>query len=97
MKESTQPSGQSVALQCMSLGIPVLITKTEGFWDNELFIENKNILFVNNQSLDEWIIKISTLIEDNQKLKNVALNAKNLVQVNYNLDTFHKKLLTFLD
>ena len=34
--KSTQPSGQSVALQCMSLGIPVLITKT-GIRDNELF------------------------------------------------------------
>ena len=31
--ETLQPSGQSVALQSMSMGLPVLITKTEGFWD----------------------------------------------------------------
>lgn len=97
LKESTQPSGQSVALQCMSLGIPVLISKTEGFWDNDLFIDNKNILFVNNESLEEWTNRISILIKDRQKLNNIKLNAKALVQANYNLDIFYRKLLTFLN
>ena len=30
---SMQPSGQSVSLQAMSMNVPVLISKTEGFWD----------------------------------------------------------------
>ena len=46
LKESFQPSGQSVALQSMSLGIPVLISKTEGFWDKELFKDNKDIFLL---------------------------------------------------
>ena len=37
LKETYQPSGQSVALQSMSLGVPVMITKTMGFWDIEKF------------------------------------------------------------
>lgn len=32
LKESLQPSGQSVCLQSMSVGTPVIITKTDGFW-----------------------------------------------------------------
>ena len=44
-KNSTQPSGQSVSLQCMSVGVPVLISKTDGFWDYDLFKDNKNIFF----------------------------------------------------
>ena len=43
LKESSQPSGQSVALQSMSLGTPVLISETEGFWDKDLFRDNKEI------------------------------------------------------
>ena len=33
LKDSLQPSGQSVALQSMSMMVPVIITKTVGFWD----------------------------------------------------------------
>ena len=32
LKDSLQPSGQSVALQSMSSGTPVMISKTSGFW-----------------------------------------------------------------
>ena len=45
LSETTQPSGQSVALQSMSSGTPVLITRTKGFWDEINFI-NKKIYFL---------------------------------------------------
>ena len=45
LKESSQPSGQSVALQSMSVGVPVLISKTDGFWDPGRFESNENILY----------------------------------------------------
>ena len=45
MKESLQPSGQSVALQSIACGTPVLITKTGGFWDNKNFKDKDNIFF----------------------------------------------------
>ena len=51
LKETFQPSGQSVSLQSMSSGVPVIISKTEGFWDTELFL-NKNIVFVDDNSLE---------------------------------------------
>ena len=46
LKNSYQPSGQSVALQSMSMGTPVIISNTEGFWDIKSFENNKNIKFV---------------------------------------------------
>ena len=42
IKNTYQPSGQSVTLQSMAVGTPVLITKTEGFWDKNNFIDKKN-------------------------------------------------------
>ena len=35
LKNSIQPSGQSVTLQSLSVGTPVIITKTDGFWDEK--------------------------------------------------------------
>ena len=61
----------------MSLGYTCFNYKTEGFWDNELFIENKNIL-QNSQSLMSGLLKFY-FIEDNQKLR-MCLAAKNLVK-----------------
>ena len=44
LKNSLQPSGQSVALQSMSMEVPVLMTKTDGFWDHSVFDNNKNYI-----------------------------------------------------
>ena len=39
LREAIQPSGQSVTLQSISCGTPVLITKTKGFWDEDKYIK----------------------------------------------------------
>lgn len=95
LKNSTQPSGQSVALQCMSLGVPVLISKTDGFWDIQKFNENIEIFFAEN-SLDEWTEKIQDLYEDLPLLKKVALNAQTLVRKDFNLQEFNNKIQSTL-
>ena len=46
IRNSTQPSGQSVAMQAMSTGAPVMISKTVGFWDFESFKDNENIFLL---------------------------------------------------
>ena len=54
IKNTLQPSGQSVALQSISMGVPVIITETMGFWDFTNFKNNKNILFVENNKVETW-------------------------------------------
>ncbi len=90
LKESSQPSGQSVALQSMSLGTPVLISETEGFWDKELFRDNKEIFFISDNSLNGWIYKIKDLYDNLELLEKVSINATNLVKEKLNLNEFHK-------
>ena len=46
IKNTYQPSGQSVALQSMSMKVPVIISDTIGFWDKEMFKNNENIFFM---------------------------------------------------
>ena len=54
LNNSYQPSGQSVALQSMCVGTPVLITNTDGFWDKENFNDKEEILFVPDSNIKSW-------------------------------------------
>ena len=54
LKETFQPSGQSVALQAMSLGIPVVISLTDGFWDHDKFKNENNVYFIKENSIEKW-------------------------------------------
>ena len=49
-----QPSGQSVSLQSMSMNVPVIITKTSGFWDYDTFENNRNIIFAEKNDIKLW-------------------------------------------
>ena len=92
LKNSTQPSGQSVALQSMSMGIPVLITKTDGFWDDKNFINNENIFFESTSNPKSWVNKINHLLKDTELLNKISENAYNLVNEKYNMEEFNKFL-----
>jgi len=90
--EGTQPSGQSVALQSMSMGVPVLISKTKGFWDLELFKHKKNIYFVNENSVEEWVDAIKYCLENYEQIQKMSYNAKILTDDVYNLNVFYNNL-----
>lgn len=90
LKESLQPSGQSVALQSMSMETPVLITKTSGFWDYENFKNNENIFFLNNKT-DEWIRLINKLVKNKNISENLSKNAYKVVKNSYSTKNFTEK------
>ncbi len=46
LKPSIQPSGQSVTLQAMACGCPVVLTETEGLWSRDHLEDGRNIFFV---------------------------------------------------
>ena len=88
-----QPSGQSVSLQAMSVGIPVMISLTDGFWDIDKFSNFENIMFVENSSTETWIDLINNIFEDTELLNTISKNGKVLVNEQYSL----QNLNTFLD
>lgn len=94
--DSHQPSGQSVALQSMSMKVPVIITETVGFWEKEKFENNKNIFFMKENNLENWEIMIKKLIENKELLKSVAYKGNETVLENYNLDNFYKKIVEII-
>lgn len=90
--DSLQPSGQSVALQSMSCGTPVLITNTDGFWDKDKFIDDENIIFINEIGSEEWELVIRSLLKDKKNLDRISKNGKELINSEFNLTKFNQKL-----
>lgn len=92
LKNSNQPSGQSVAMQSMSAGTPVIITETDGFWDPINFRNNEHIFKMKTNELKEWSQKIEDLFQDEIKLEQVSLNAVNVLRKNYNQQNYYEFL-----
>jgi glycosyltransferase involved in cell wall biosynthesis len=92
IKETYQPSGQSVALQSMSVGTPVMITKTNGFWDKDNFIDNENIYFIDDNNLDKWRESIINKLQNKSSIKEVGINGRDLISEKYGLELFFLKL-----
>ena len=96
LKNSLQPSGQSVTLQSLACGTPVLITKTDGFWDFDSFNES-NITFLNDNSVESWSTELTNLLDDIDKYDKLVKNGQLLILEKYYLESFNKKINSFFD
>ncbi len=96
-KDATQPSGQSVALQCLAMEIPVIISEFKGFWDKKMFRHNKNIYIIENNSKYSWEENIQSVLDDEKIKKNIAKNGRELIEKNFNLEIFYKNLLEVIN
>lgn len=84
---SLQPSGQSVALQSMAMEIPVMITRTDGFWDDDNLINDENIILLEENNADIWKNNIEKL-EKNSKYRDLLIkNAKLSLDKYFNMKT----------
>lgn len=66
LQPSNQPSGQSVTLQAMACGAPVVLTETAGLWSREQLIEGENVLFVPPGASGPLAARVGQLIADSQ-------------------------------
>jgi glycosyltransferase involved in cell wall biosynthesis len=97
LRESSQPSGQSVALQALSCGTQVIISDTEGFWDRDNFKNNNNIYFVKENNYKSWSNKINQVLSDEKNLKITQKHGQELVFNLYTLENFKHKLLEIIE
>lgn len=93
LKNSLQPSGQSVALQSIACGTPVLITETEGFWDKKNFKHYENIFFAKDNQLQTWVNDIQSILNLNEnQMKEIILYGKKTISSHYDLKKFSQKV-----
>ena len=96
IKQTYQPSGQSVGLQSISCNTPILISKTNGFWDSDRFVRKYKVNFVSNNTVEEWSSAINNILNS---YKNFELTKNNSAEFNeeYNLEIFAQKLENLFD
>ncbi len=90
-------SGQSAGLQAASVGTAVITTKTKGFWDYRNYVDNENIIFMDNNNLDEWLSKIKKIYSDDEKLKKIGSNSLKLINDKYRLEIFNNELENLIE
>ena len=92
LKNTIQPSGQSVTLQALSCGTPVMITKIDGFWDKESFMDMENIMFMSRNNVQLWSDKLEFLFKDQALYNKLIVNGQIVVEDNFNINYFYKEL-----
>lgn len=96
LRSSTQPSGQSVAIQSMSTGTPVLITRTIGFWDNDKYIDSENIFFIEDEELETWLTRLKQFSDNLDILFSTSYKGRKLVEEGHSLNKFVRELNNYL-
>ena len=81
----------------MSMGTPVIMSNIDGFWDKQSFINNEHLIFVDENTLENWEKAIIDLFSNEEKLNYLAKNGSNLIQENYNLNLFNEKVFDVLN
>ena len=76
----------------MSVGTPVMITKTDGFWDPINFINNKNIHLIEKNEVEVWKQNINRYFEEKKEMEKVKTEGVELILEKFNLNNFNRKL-----
>jgi len=88
LQASNQPSGQSVTLQAMACGAPVVLTKTEGLWSREQMMEGRNVLFVPPGDSARLAARVRELIEDEEAIERLGSAGRETVEQSGNIELF---------
>lgn len=94
LKESFQPSGQSVTLQAMACEKPVILTRTSGLWDRTNLRHNDNILLVEPGNIDQILFCLKDLENKAMKSKELGKNARRYVLEHARIEFFADRLET---
>ncbi len=92
LKNTYQPSGQSVAQQAMSCKKTVLISDTMGFWDSRKVIDKEHIILIKDNNIENWIKKIKHNLDSVDRLTVIGEKARQLMIEEFSLTLFTDKL-----
>ena len=92
LKNSLQPSGQSVAFTVYGLQNTGYDIKNKGFWDDKLFKNNENIIFIKENSVVSWVEKINESLNNIEKLNEVSKNSYSTVSTKLTMENFVSRL-----
>lgn len=93
LKPTYQPSGQSVTLQAMACGRPVILSKTKGIWSCETVKDRETLLLAPPGDAEELAHAIRSVMEDSLYAGNLGITARNAVRRHASIQDFADRLL----
>lgn len=92
LKDSWQPSGQSVCLQAMACGKPVIITRTKGLWSDKALRDRENVMFVDPGNTEQLESAILRLMGDVEVRSRLGMAARSVACQHGSIDDFATRL-----
>lgn len=92
LTESLQPAGQSVALQAMACGKPVVITNTQGLWNPSLMDDGRNCTLVPVADKDAMVMSIQKLLADLELRQRIGAQAVETVEQYWDIGQFSARV-----
>jgi glycosyltransferase involved in cell wall biosynthesis len=92
-KDVTQPSGQSVTLQGMSCGRPVVLSRTRGLFAPETLVDGENILLARSGDADELARSVRALLDDDARARAIGAAARETVVREASVQVYAQRLL----
>ena len=97
LKESSQPQGQSVALQAMACGKAVILSRTRGLWSKDLMKHLENCYFVPAGSVSALQEAIDHLSRDTALCARLGHAARASVERHFSSDLMAKQIAAILE
>ena len=88
LHNSNQPSGQSVTLQAMACGAPVVLTETEGLWSRAQIENGRNVLFVPPEDGTSLADRVRELIGSDDAIERFGRAGRETVEQSANIGHF---------
>lgn len=86
VRETAQPSGQSVCLQAMACAKAVVISDISGLWDRALMVDDQSCVLAPCGSPDSLGERIAALVADPARAKRIGMAARAVVEDHLNVD-----------
>ena len=92
IRDVFQPSGQSVTLQAMACGKPVVLSRTKGLWDPETLISGENCILVPPHDPAALGEAVNRLLNDGPLRQRIGAAARETVVEKFGLDRMNRCL-----
>lgn len=92
IRDVFQPSGQSVTLQAMACGKPVVLSRTKGLWDPETLISGENCVLVAPHDPATLGEAVNRLLKDGPLRQRIGAAARQTVVEKFGLDRMNRCL-----
>jgi hypothetical protein len=84
VRDTIQPSGQSVCLQAMACGRPVILSDIAGLWDRQLLRDGENVLLVRSGAAVDLNRAVRRLSSDRELQDRIGAGGCRLVEEHFN-------------